>query len=74
MSLDSSRNPVEHFINSRDINYPILMADQKTVADFGGIVGVPTSFLVNQSGAILKKYTGYIDINTLRRDVEGALK
>ena len=70
MSLDSSRRPVQQFITAHGTNYPILMADQGTAASFGGIIGVPTSFLVNKSGVIVKRYQGYIDINTLRRDVE----
>jgi len=74
MSLDSSTSPVERFVRARKINYPVLMATRKTVNDFGGIVGVPTSFLVNQDGTIIKRYQGYIDKNTLRRDVQGLLK
>ena len=74
MSLDSSRRPVQQFIRAHGINYPILMADQGTVAAFGGIIGVPTSFLVNRSGVVIKRYQGYIDKNTLRRDVQGLLQ
>ncbi len=74
MSLDTSKGPVEQFINSRNINYPIMMANQKTVAAFGGIVGVPTSFLVNKSGIIVKKYQGYISKDTLHRDVAAILE
>lgn len=74
MSLDSSRRPVQQFIRTHSTNYPILMADQGTVSSFGGIIGVPTAFLVNKSGTIVKRYQGYIDINTLRRDVETLLQ
>lgn len=73
MSLDSSSRPVQRFIRDWKINYPVLMAERKTVDDFGGIIGVPTSFLVNRNGIIIKRYLGYIDKNTLRRDVEGIL-
>jgi len=73
MSLDTSSGPVQRFINAHDINYPVLMANQKTVDGFGGIIGVPTSFLVNRAGIIVKKYQGYIDKETLYRDVERVL-
>ncbi len=73
MSLDTSSAPVQRFHQAHGINYPILIANQKTVDDFGGIIGVPTSFLVNRSGIIVKKYQGYIDKETLYRDVERVL-
>jgi len=73
MSLDTASGPVEQFIRAHGINYPILIANQKTVDDFGGIIGVPTSFLVNRAGMIVKRYQGYIDKETLRRDVERVL-
>ena len=71
MALDNSTLKVKQFIKARKANYPVLMANRTTVEGFGGIVGVPTSFLVNQKGIIVKRYVGYIDKNTLRRDVAG---
>ena len=73
MALDTSTGPVKRFIEARDINYPVLMATPQTVQAFGGIVGVPTSFLVNRNGTIIKRYQGYIDKDTLQRDVTGII-
>ena len=40
----------------RNIKYPVLMADTKTMNNFGGVYGIPVSFLVNREGNVVKKY------------------
>ncbi len=56
------------------VNYPILMADSKTPRAFGGILGIPTSFLVNKKGYVVKRYDGYVDHNTLLRDLKSVIE
>ncbi|MCD6451178.1 MAG: TlpA family protein disulfide reductase [Acidobacteria bacterium] len=41
------------------INYIVLMGNEKVANDFGGIVGVPTTFFIDKQGNIVKKYVGY---------------
>lgn len=64
---------VAKLIEKESINYPILMADAKTARDFGGIVGVPTSFLVNREGEVVKRYPGYVPHSLLEKDINSIL-
>ena len=64
---------VKEFIQSRDIKYPVFMADRSIVQGFGGIDGIPTSFLVNKDGFVVKKYPGYIPFSFLARDIKTIL-
>ena len=73
LSLDENSGMVVKLINRLGINYPVVLADSQVTHDFGNIVGVPTSFLVDRSGTIVKRYTGYIDHNTLQRDLAAVL-
>ena len=64
---------VAKFVDKRDINYPVLLAKSQTTRDFGGIYGIPVAFLVNQSGNVVKKYTGYVQHDILEKDIRSLL-
>ena len=65
---------VAKLMEKTGINYPVLMADSKITRDFGGIVGIPTSFLINKSGNVVKSYPGYVPSSLLEADIEGILE
>ena len=60
---------VAKFIEKREVNYPVLLAEAQTTIDFGGVYGIPVAFLVNKSGNVVKKYTGYIQHDVLEKDI-----
>ncbi len=60
---------VAKFVEKRAINYPVLLAESQTTRDFGGIYGIPVAFLVNKSGNVVKKYTGYVQHEILEKDI-----
>lgn len=71
LSVDQSGvKVVKRLIERRSINYPVLMADGSTARDFGGVVGIPTSFLVNSKGTVVKKYPGYVPHAVLENDIK----
>lgn len=65
---------VSRLIKKKSINYPVLMADSRTTRMFGGVYGIPVSFLVNKKGNVVKKYTGYVAHSILVRDLNKILK
>ena len=73
LSVDKGKKVVAKTIKKEKINYPILMAKGKTARDFGGIVGIPISFLVNKQGIIVKRYTGYVQKSLLEKDIKDIL-
>lgn len=74
LSVDQgSTSKVARFVEKNAINYPVLLAESKTTMDFGGIYGIPVAFLVNKSGNVVKKYTGYVRYKDLDRDIRSLL-
>lgn len=74
LSLDESgAAPVASLVRRAGINYPVLMADAGTAKNFGGVVSVPTSFLINKEGHVVKKYPGYVPLALLERDIAAVL-
>ncbi len=64
---------VSRLVKKRSINYPVLMADSKTTRSFGGVYGIPVSFLVNKKGNVVKKYPGYVPYSILAKDLKKVL-
>ncbi|MBI5212940.1 MAG: TlpA family protein disulfide reductase [Nitrospirae bacterium] len=62
------------FIKDMGITYPVVMADDKVVKDYGNVSGIPISFLIGKDGRMVKKIMGIYFEGTLREDVENALK
>ncbi len=64
---------VAKLVEKKQINYPVLMADNETMESFGGVYGVPVSFLVNMEGNVVKKYPGYVPKSILTKDIMSVL-
>ncbi len=75
ISVERGNNEkIAAFVESKDINYPVLIANYQIGQDFGGVFGIPTAFLVNKEGNVVKRYQGYVRYSTLERDVVGLVK
>ena len=53
---------VQKFVDKWGINYPVLTGDEKYLQDltnkYGGIFGIPTTFLIDRKGVIREKWVG----------------
>lgn len=65
---------VATFVKNNKINYPVAIADQKVSRSYGGIVGIPTTFLIDRHGRIAQKYIGYHDRRAFEKDFKPLLK
>lgn len=65
---------VAQLVERQAINYPVLMADADTAENFGGVFGIPISFLVNKSGNVVKSYTGLVSHAVLVKDVRSVIE
>jgi thiol-disulfide isomerase/thioredoxin len=75
LSVDESGpSVVAQMMEQEKISYPVLMADRSTADNFGGIAGIPTSFLVNRKGHVVKRYTGFVPHALLENDIKAVLQ
>jgi len=62
LSLDKGgANDVKPFVEEYNVNYMMLIANDQTASDFGGITGIPTTFVLDKHGKIVKRFLGYTD-------------
>jgi thiol-disulfide isomerase/thioredoxin len=59
ISLDQAGpDVVRSFAEKNGINYQLVMGDENVVAAFGGVEGIPTTFLIDRSGQIRDRKVG----------------
>jgi len=57
------------FAKKMKINYPIVYGDGKVVQAYGGIRGIPTTFVIDKEFKIQRKYVGYTDHKVFEQDI-----
>lgn len=56
------------------MNYPIVMGSDDISTKFGGLLGMPTSFLISRDGKIIKRYIGaFANGDEINQQVESHL-
>ena len=58
ISMDDATPEVITTASRLKLNYPVLMGDEYLGADYGGVMGVPVTFLIDREGKIQGRYQG----------------
>jgi len=65
ISMDDSPAPARAMVTKLRVNYPVIMGDEELAKAYGGILGLPTSFLIDRDGRIVARFQG-VNLPTLR--------
>jgi len=72
-SKDENEETVKRFLTEIPVSYPVAMSNRKVEEMFGGILGLPTSFLVDKNGRIVRRFLGYVSSDILEENVRRLL-
>jgi thiol-disulfide isomerase/thioredoxin len=64
---------VKPFMQKLGINYPVILADEKTQERFGGIEALPMTFIIDRKGRIVKEHLGITDKDELENEIKPLL-
>ena len=62
---------VTDFVKKLSMSYPLVMGDDKIMAQFGDVVGLPVSFLYDPQGKLVLKKIGTLPKETLEKYLLG---
>jgi thiol-disulfide isomerase/thioredoxin len=65
-----SRKEVLDIAAKQSISYPIVFGNEDTAGDFGGMDGMPTSFLYSPSGKLVGHHQGPLTQNEIEQAIE----
>ncbi len=75
IAVDSGgEEELKRFVRKVGIDYPVLVGDQKVMNQYGGIQGLPTTFIIDQNGIILNRYMGLVDLSIYEKSIRALLK
>ena len=57
---DGPPSQVADFVKRMDFDYPVAMASDQLQDKFGGILALPTSFVINRDGRVVQKHVGLV--------------
>jgi thiol-disulfide isomerase/thioredoxin len=58
---------------NRTMNYPIVLGDDDIAAQFGGMLGYPTSWFISRDGRMMKHVIGGITADELEKEIRSLL-
>ena len=61
---------VQSFVEKSNVNYPIVMFNMDVISAYGGITGIPTTFIVNPEGKIVNKFVGYPGEEAFEKEIQ----
>jgi thiol-disulfide isomerase/thioredoxin len=73
VSVDDSVEPVREFYREFNMNYPVVMGESRITELYGGIVGLPTTFIIGRDGRIYSKHMGATDVSVFEEEVKELL-
>jgi cytochrome c biogenesis protein CcmG, thiol:disulfide interchange protein DsbE len=73
ISMDDEAQPVRAAYQRYRLNYPVVMGDERLGEMYGGILGLPVTFLIDRSGKIRFKYTSSARLSQIHGQIEKLL-
>lgn len=73
ISKDDGPEVVRDFYKEYKMNYPVALANDDVDQLYGGIIGLPTTFLIGRDGRIYAKHTGTTDISVFEQEIKTLL-
>ena len=73
ISMDDAAPEVIATVSRLKLNYPVLMGDEYLGADYGGVLGLPVTFLIDRDGKIQARYQG-TSLTHIHSDIQNLLQ
>jgi cytochrome c biogenesis protein CcmG/thiol:disulfide interchange protein DsbE len=74
ISMEDRDSALRDFYRKYKMNYPVVAGSAKIAESYGGILGLPTTFLISRDGRIRAKYPGLADFAKLEQEIIALLR
>jgi thiol-disulfide isomerase/thioredoxin len=73
VSMDDDVESVRQALAQRPVAYPVVMGDAQIGERFGGVLGLPLSYLLDAQGRVVARYQGEASIAAMERQIKALL-
>jgi peroxiredoxin len=74
ISVEDDATDLRNFYHKYQMNYPVVPSDLKIADAFGGVLGLPTTFVIGRDNKIHGKHNGATNFQTLEQEVVALLQ
>lgn len=65
ISMDDNAAPVRRTARRLHLDFPVVMGDAKLGEEYGGVLGLPITFLIDRDGRVVGRIKGETDLHSL---------
>jgi peroxiredoxin len=74
ISMDDADDVLRKFYHEHKINYPVVAGDLKSADAYGGVPGLPTTYIYARDGRLKSRLVGATDFSSLEKEVVALLQ
>lgn len=74
VSMDDDAEPVKGLVRKLRVNYPVVMGDEKLGLAYGGVLGLPVTYLIDRKGVIRARFQGTTNLDTMEKTIRQLLQ
>ena len=73
VSLDRNENTLKSFCEDMGVNYPIAIGNRAITESYGGIMYIPTTFVIDKKGNKVKNHIGFVEKDVFEDEIKDLL-
>ncbi len=74
VSMDDSAAPAKRLLAKRPVDYPVALGDAKLGESYGGVLGLPESFLIDRRGRVVARFKGGTNLAQMESKIQSLLR
>lgn len=74
ISMDDDPAAASSLVEKLKLNYPVVMGDEKLGQSYGGVMGLPITFLIDSHGKVQAQYQGETNLNLIEEKFKFLLR
>lgn len=73
ISMDDDAPPVRRVVDRLNLNYPVAMGDENLGELYGGVLGLPLTYLIDRNGVIRARFQGETSLRSIQSKLQPLL-
>lgn len=73
VSMDDDPAPVQSLVSKRGVNYPMVMGDEKLGESYGGVLGLPVTYVIDREGIVRARFKGEANLDGMESSIKKLL-
>lgn len=68
--MDDDPAPAREMVTRMKLNYPVAMGDAALGERYGGVLGLPLTYLIDRNGIVRARFQGETDVNSMEKTLK----